>query len=351
MKGAALLLALGVGQQDEWKGWKQCGPGRFAIEGGVATAEGGMGMLWRPVAVRNYILTLEFQQPKGDANSGVFVLFPDPCDDPMVAVKKGYEIQIYSDKPAKNCMGAVYAAQAPTSIPVRKPGEWNEYEIVVIGRKMWIRLNGTLINTYEGDRGESPGFIGLQNHGDAVKFRNVRVKDLPDGAVAYHELVDGWKQCGPGSFERKDGTLVSEGGMGMLWHPHPFQDFVLMLEWKVGRREDNSGVFVRFPDPGDDPWVAVKKGYEVQICDTADAKHRTGSIYDFKDSTEIPTRADWNQYEIAVVGQKYAVRINGKLVNEFTGDRSLEGHVGLQNHDAESRVAYRNIRVVELKRE
>jgi type 1 glutamine amidotransferase len=182
-----------------------------------------------------------------------------------------------------------------------------------------------------------------------------RLRELSPNASAYHVLFDGtskdgWKMCGPGAFELKDGVLTTRGGMGMLWHERELTDFILMLEWRVGRKEDNSGVFVRFPDPGDDPWVAVNRGYEFQVCDAAGPKHRTGSAYSFQDARSVPTKpvGEWNHYEIQVVGQRYTVWINGKLVNVFDGERSRKGHIGLQNHDDKSRVQYRNIRVVEL---
>jgi hypothetical protein len=50
-----------------------------------------------------------------------------------------------------------------------------------------------------------------------------------------------------------------------------------------------------------------------------------------------------------VVRQTYTVWINGTLVNVFRGERSRSGHIGIQNHDDESRVQFRNIRVVELR--
>jgi hypothetical protein len=54
------------------------------------------------------------------------------------------------------------------------------------------------------------------------------------------------------------------------------------LEWKVSNEDDNSGVFVRFPDPDDNPNNAVREGYEIQIDDRAgDPVHQTGAIYDF----------------------------------------------------------------------
>jgi hypothetical protein len=139
--------------------------------------------------------------------------------------------------------------------------------------------------------------------------------------------------------------------MGMLWHERPFKDFILLLDWKVSRREDNSGIFVRFPDPGDEPWVAANQGYEVHIDDVGGETERTGSVYGMKDASEVSTVAPggWNHYEIRAVAQSYSIWVNGRKVNEFSGDRSLEGRIGLQNHDPESAVAFRNIRVVELR--
>lgn len=195
----------------------------------------------------------------------------------------------------------------------------------------------------KGPKGE---FFGSRDLKDAD-----RLIRLPDAAASYHVLDRGWKMAGPGGFEEKDGVLTARGGMGLYWNELELEDFLLFLEWKVGRKEDNSGVFVRFPDPGNDPWIAVNQGYEIQICDPAQAKHRTGSIYSFHDASHVPTKAvgEWNGYQIMVVGQRYTIRVNGELVAEFTGDRSRKGFVGLQNHDDASRVSYRNVRVVKLK--
>jgi hypothetical protein len=159
--------------------------------------------------------------------------------------------------------------------------------------------------------------------------------------------LDGWSMAGPGEFVVEDGSLKATGGMGLLWYSaESFGDFELRLEWMVEEKDDNSGIFVRFPDPGDDPWVAVNHGYEIQICDAAGDKHNTGSVYSFQGPSSVPTRpaGEWNEYSIQVVGQRYTIRINGELVNEYDGERTLEGYVGLQNHDDGSPVRYRNIR-------
>src|SRR5688572_11814904 len=171
-----------------------------------------------------------------------------------------------------------------------------------------------------------------------------------------HVLFDGtnttgWKQCGPGSFELKDGTLVSKGGMGLFWYEkQQFGDFVYTVEWKTTKTDDNSGVYFRFPDPGSDPWNAVKKGYEVQINDAATTKNRTGSLYNMKESTTLASKppGEWNTYEVKAVGQQITVKLNGVVVNEYTGKLPPRGFVGIQNHDAKSTVAFRNIKLVEL---
>jgi hypothetical protein len=163
--------------------------------------------------------------------------------------------------------------------------------------------------------------------------------------------LDGWKMAGPGKFVMQDGALKTTGGMGLLWYAaREFEDFRLEFEWKVDAADDNSGVFVRFPDPGDDPWVAVNQGYEIQICDTAPDKHNTGSVYSFQGPTATPTRpaGEWNQYRITVRGQRYMIEVNGILVNEFDGERGERGYVGLQNHSDEDAVSFRNLKATLL---
>jgi hypothetical protein len=58
----------------------------------------------------------------------------------------------------------------------------------------------------------------------------------------------------------------------------------------------------------------------------------------------------WNIFEIIVIEQSYSVTLNKtKMVTNFIGNRSLEGFIGLQNHDDRSKVYFRNIMIKELK--
>jgi len=178
------------------------------------------------------------------------------------------------------------------------------------------------------------------------------------------KTLDGWKMAGKGNFLiiESQKALLTQGGMGLLWYyKKKFRDFILTLEWKVSKISDNSGIFVRFPNPFTDPNIAIEYGYEIQIDDIGspdgNSIHRTGAIYNHKGpspkkqslSKQLAT-GRWNIFEIIVIQQSYSVTLNKiKIVTNFIGNRSLEGYIGLQNHDDRSKVYFRNIMIEELK--
>lgn len=166
------------------------------------------------------------------------------------------------------------------------------------------------------------------------------------------KTLDGWSHAGPGGFDVVDGTLQTRDGMGLLWYPaREFADYELRLQWRVRSETDNSGIFVRFPDPGDDPLVGVDQGYEIQINDNPGGDpQKTGAIYGFQQPDTSGSRpvGSWNDYRVEVVGERYRVWLNDRLVNDFTSTdptRGRSGYVGLQNHDPSARVQFRQITV------
>ena len=117
----------------------------------------------------------------------------------------GHEYQLLDDerhsdaKDPKHRAGALYALIAPNSNKHLKPaGEFNQSRIVVQGKHVEHWLNGAKILEYEL---ESPGFIQLvaaskyrdlrgfstkfktriqlQDHGDEIWFRNVKIRSFP----------------------------------------------------------------------------------------------------------------------------------------------------------------------------
>lgn len=167
----------------------------------------------------------------------------------------------------------------------------------------------------------------------------------------------GWRQAGPGGFRIENRMLVTEGGLGLLWYSaRQFGSFELTVDWKVTKKSDNSGVYVRFPaptvagKPSGEPPIAIDRGYEIQIDDEGapdgEMVHKTGAIYGLQPPAKLASRqpGKWNTFVIRVEGNIYNVTLNGKpVITNFKGDRSLSGHIGLQNHSLEDRVFFRKV--------
>jgi hypothetical protein len=176
--------------------------------------------------------------------------------------------------------------------------------------------------------------------------------------------LSGWKHVGPGRFVVEDGMLKTEGGMGLLFYDREkLGDCVLTVVYKVTGPNDNSGVFIRLPEPPPDAWYGVHNGYEVQIDAAGDDWHSTGAIYSISKVTsrEQKPAGEWNTLEIELRGPVTIVTVNGKKVNEYhegqtvperkqwyepvRGPRADIGFIGLQNHDGRSRVYFKEVSV------
>lgn len=261
-------------------------------------------------------------------------------------------------------------------------GNWNTVEVIFWGGTCLHLLNGKVnlvaVNPRYEDKGVwralSQGKVQLQSEAAEVFYKNIQARpldeipreylsDVPspvggeDGFVPLFSeaALKSWKQCGPGKFSTKDGVATGEGGMGLWWYSgQAFTNFVLRGEFLQEQPDADSGVFVRFPAPGDDPWNAVKHGHEMEIGDpkAENPTWHTGSIYPFKAPVaDVLARAgEWNTYEIVCRGQDYSVRINGQLVTTWTDAerRSERGYIGLQNYNDNKTVRHRRLRVREL---
>jgi hypothetical protein len=164
-----------------------------------------------------------------------------------------------------------------------------------------------------------------------------------------------WRQCGPGKFTVSNGVATGEGGMGLWWYSgRQFTNFILLGEFVQEQPIADSGIFLRFPDPKADPWIAVRQGHEMEIGDPdpKDPTWRTGSIYPFQASTNANTlpRGKWNQYEITCISQQYTVRMNGQVILNWVDPkaRTSSGYIGLQNYNDGKTVRHRNLRIKDL---
>ncbi len=172
-------------------------PDSWALENGALARKGG-GDIWTKVQYGDFILDLEFKVDK-ETNSGVFIRTGDPKD----CVQTGIEIQIYDsygrEKPSKHDCGAVYDCLAPSKNAVKKSGAWNHMTITALGPMITVVMNGIPIIDMDVDLWTEPhknpngsnnkfnhaikdfprvGYIGFQDHGKPVWYRNVTVTPL-----------------------------------------------------------------------------------------------------------------------------------------------------------------------------
>ncbi|MGA4797870.1 OmpL47-type beta-barrel domain-containing protein [Streptomyces lavendulocolor] len=194
--------------------WQHVGGGKFSLNGDgsmtSSTTVPGMGMLWFPQRrYGDFSLKLQWRDDApgtGNANSGVFVRFPNVHDHPeeprpeWVAIRFGHEVQVL-DRPDGDMYktGSVYGFDRVGlgGAGVTPKGTWNDYEIRVEGQHYTVFRNGVLINEFDNDGGQefSPpragdpgtdgrryatGHIGLQVHGttDVISYRDIRIKEL-----------------------------------------------------------------------------------------------------------------------------------------------------------------------------
>ena len=200
------LLFDGV-SADQWRGYNM---DTFPAQGW--TIENGV-LVFRPVEgespgpldiitrekYSDFELSLDWMISEG-GNSGIF---HHVVEQPGIAIYwSGIEMQILDDNAYDNLnasqySGALYDMKPAVPQNTKPHGEWNSIKIVSDGPKMEYWQNGEKVVEFErwtaewyemvrGTKfechpsfGNSPsGHIGLQDHGDEVKFRNIRIRRM-----------------------------------------------------------------------------------------------------------------------------------------------------------------------------
>ena len=172
-------------------GWKTTG-NWLVQEGGVLAIEPREGeegwqrydaYLLTEKKYTNFIVDLEFKHPP-EGNSGVFLRIGDAAD-PVVS---GIEVQILDSygkegKLTHHDNGGVIKTVGPTKNMSKPAGEWNRMIVTCNGPNLKVNLNGEQIvdvdlSTTESKDKPLSGYFGLQDHGQLLWFRNIRIKEL-----------------------------------------------------------------------------------------------------------------------------------------------------------------------------
>jgi hypothetical protein len=200
----------------------------------------------------------------------------------------------------------------------------------------------------------------------------------------------------------EDGTLrtvPAPQGLGLLvYKGEKFGNCQLRVVFKTKDEKCNSGIYVRLADgilaqidnPGaaferdangkispasmkraqdsaereEGPWYAVHNGYEVQIADSGDSMHRTGSIYSLAPSSAPASKpGEWRTMVVTLDGENISAELDGQKVSSLDVSspnlpprkqwhepkrepkRPQVGYIGLQNHDPGEIVWFKEVSV------
>jgi hypothetical protein len=185
---------------DGWRGFRRDAmPAGWQVVDGALTRAAAAGDIITIEQFGSFELALDWKVAPG-GNSGIFFHVTEDMDHVW---QTGPEYQVLDDAGHRDGVtpqtsaGSNYALHAPSANVVRPAGEWNSARLVVRGTHVEHWLNGTQVVSYElGDAewerlvagskfSDMPrygrnrrGHIALQDHGDLVMYRNVRIRVL-----------------------------------------------------------------------------------------------------------------------------------------------------------------------------
>lgn len=290
----------------------------------------------------------------------------------------------------KHAAGAIYdICPADPAVAARKVGEFNLGRIVAQGDRIAHFLNGKLIAQCDlaSEAGkaalkaskfaEMPNFmksrrghIVLQDHGDEVAYRNIRIRPLPKPTALFNgKDLSGWTfHLAGGGDPAQTWSVSSEGHLvctgkpaGYIRTVNDYTNYELEFDWRWNPKAEgnrNSGVLLRMIGE-DKVWP---KSLEAQL--------QSGSAGDFWIIDGFPCKTDekrtsgrnckrlapedverplgeWNHYRIRVDGGSVTLEINGVVVNAATEVLETAGKICLQSEGAE--IHFRNITVLPLQ--
>ena len=155
-------------------GWHVAGgANEWEADNGILRNRKSGGNLVTDAKFTDFKLHVEFRYQAG-GNSGVYL-------------RGRYEVQVFDsgDELAVGSLGAVYGYLEPSDAVAKKPGEWQTFDITLVGRMVTVVLNGTTIISnreipgptgaaLDSDEG-APGPLLLQGDHTAIEYRNITI--------------------------------------------------------------------------------------------------------------------------------------------------------------------------------
>jgi len=176
---------------EKFDGW-QGALDQYEIRDGSIVSKAG-GNIFTKREYSDFVWRMEFKLPPG-GNNGLAIRYSGKGDP---AYKGMCELQVlddtadqYADLDPRQFHGSIYGIVPAERGHLKPVGEWNDQEVQVIGSRIKVVLNGTVIldadqagvTEFMSDKmkNEIPasGFLGFAGHGPGVAFRNLKIKRL-----------------------------------------------------------------------------------------------------------------------------------------------------------------------------
>ena len=166
-------------------GWSAVNPQYWTVEDGAIVGRltdslASNQFLWSDVPVGDFYLELDVQMTPDDANDGIQIRSQKGQDGHAI----GYQADIgWSNN--MSYWGMLYDEEGrglldTTGNAARAVinGEWNHYEVLAVGHKMWIAINGVIGASVEDPGGETSGQIALQIHAGPPQTIKYKIRRL-----------------------------------------------------------------------------------------------------------------------------------------------------------------------------
>ncbi len=155
-------------------GWETLGTmkNQWIVEDGVLKSPKSGANIRTKNTYNDFKLHIEFRYPK-ESNSGVYL-------------RGRYEVQVSDSKgmpPLKDYLGAIYGFISPLEMVAKDPGEWQSFDVTLVGRLVTLVGNGKQIIYKQEipgitggamDSNESePGPIMIQGDHGPIEYRNI----------------------------------------------------------------------------------------------------------------------------------------------------------------------------------
>jgi hypothetical protein len=156
----------------------------------------------------NFVLHIEWMHMEPGGNSGVFI-WSSANPDPKSRLPDGVEVQMLELEwpklntregrvpPVAYVHGELFGVGGVTIVPdnprgersmsienrVKGRGEWNTYDVVAVDGVVKLAVNGVFVNGVSRSS-RKKGYLCLESEGAEIRFRNIRLMELPGGTEA-----------------------------------------------------------------------------------------------------------------------------------------------------------------------